>query len=517
MKVILVDDERIAIDHMKSLIPWKEYGFEIAATASNGRAALRLCEEHRPQIMIVDIRMPVMDGIQLIRAISEKRMGVTFIVMSAYEDFQYARQALSLGSVSSYLIKHEVDMDKLLQELNKAKAVWESGEKQRQLLRTEQLKDFVTGTVRFDANLNGKLKLPVALVLIHPDAPFSSEPTGVRRFGASPPVKWSCEEVIRPFDHREFSLLCDFPADGQDRVVLLSPENKSPGFKHESLYALVSFMQTRLTEKHNRTFSVFYTVHTTANTTELPALYRKLCTAAQHAIFCGRGALACADELPLPGELNTHPVRRIRFDQLYEALDQKNLDKMESAVLTLFGLITEPIWDIRGLHEIVAGLKSALSQSHDNNEISETDPFDEREHTPIYDSGNIAERFIRLLSDRCIDSGETKPISNKLYKALNYIHEHYHNDINIDIVSHATGFSASYLHLLFKRELKRTFLDYLTTYRIEQAKWILRHEEAKMIEVATRVGYRSPQHFSQVFKKMTGTLPHLYRNGGYRS
>jgi two-component system response regulator YesN len=516
MKVILVDDERIAIDHMKNLIPWKEYGFEIAATASNGRTALRLCEEHRPQIMIVDIRMPVMDGIQLIRAISEKRLGVTFIVMSAYEDFEYARQALSLGCVSSYVIKHEVDMDKMLQELNKAKAVWESGEKQRQMLQTEQLKDFVIGRVRIDANLNGKLKLPITLVLIHPDAPFSSVPAGAGRFGVSPPINWMWEEILGASDQRDLAFLCDFPADGQDRVVLFSQDNKLKGIKHESLYALASFLQTRLAEKSNRTFSVYYSV-LTANLTELPAVYRKLCAAAHHAVFCGRGALACADELLLPGESSPLPVRRFRFDQLYEALEQKNPDKIESAVRSLFGLVTHPIWDIRGLHEVVAGLKNTLSQSHASAEMLEIDPFDEREHAPVYDCGNVADRFIRMLSDRCIGSGVKSPISNKLYKALNYIREHYHNDINIEDVSHATGFSASYLHLLFKRELERTFLDYLTAYRIEQAKWILRHEEVKMIEVAMRVGYRSPQHFSQVFKKITGTLPHLYRDGGYRS
>ena len=146
MKIVLVDDERIAIEHIKSLLEWEQLGFTIAATATNGKSALRLCEDIRPQIMIVDIRMPVMDGLELIQRRLQKRLGVKFIVMSAYEDFDYARKAISFGHVSSYLIKHEVDSHKLLLEVNKAEGSLGGREAQRHMLRSEQLKDMVTGT-----------------------------------------------------------------------------------------------------------------------------------------------------------------------------------------------------------------------------------------------------------------------------------------------------------------------------------------------------------------------------------
>jgi two-component system response regulator YesN len=121
--------------------------------------------------------------------------------------------------------------------------------------------------------------------------------------------------------------------------------------------------------------------------------------------------------------------------------------------------------------------------------------------------------LVQLLKEACADHREDH-LSTKLQKALRFIHEHYDEDISIDHVSYAIGISASYLHQLCKKELNQTFLEYLTDYRIHQAKRILTLENIKMTEVATKVGYRSPQHFSQVFKKKTGMLPHQYRDGG---
>ena len=146
----------------------------------------------------------------------------------------------------------------------------------------------------------------------------------------------------------------------------------------------------------------------------------------------------------------------------------------------------------------------------------EIDPFDIESYEPLYGINEIRDRFSCLLRELCTDVNDSKRVSNKLQKALRYIHEHYYEDINIDTVSYATEISASYLHQLFKRELARTFLDYLTEHRVNQAKRILRNRDAKMTEVATSVGYRSPQHFSQVFKKITGILPHHYRSGDYK-
>ncbi len=514
MKIVLVDDERIAIEHIKSLLEWEQLGFTIAATATNGKSALRLCEDIRPQIMIVDIRMPVMDGLELIQAVCEKRLGVKFIMMSAYEDFDYARKAISLGHVSSYLIKHEVDSHKLLLEVNKAKDAWEAEEAQRHMLRSEQLKDMVTGTGRYDL-MNSIAKPPYSMVLFHADTPFSAIPSGTSRPEAAFSLRWTWEEEQLFANNGAWQLAGGFPLGASQIVVLFSLKNKPAAPMRETIRELLLSIRLHLSRKSSRTFSIYYSCETDEKAT-LPSSYHKVKAAALHAVFCGPETMACADDLPLPGDFDTLSAPPVRFHEVVEGVEQNNADIIENAIIKLFAQICHPVWNLRGLFHAIRGLTTFINEHRVQRGMLEIDPFDIESYEPLYGIDEIRDRFSCLLRELCTDANDSKRVSNKLQKALRYIHEHYYEDINIDAVSYATEISASYLHQLFKRELARTFLDYLTEHRVNQAKRILRHGDAKMTEVATSVGYRSPQHFSQVFKKITGILPHHYRSGDYK-
>ncbi|WP_219837568.1 helix-turn-helix domain-containing protein [Paenibacillus sp. R14(2021)] len=514
MKIILVDDERIAIEHITSLLAWDELGYTIAATATNGRSALRLCEELRPQLMIVDIRMPVMDGLELIQAVSEKRLGVKFIVMSAYEDFEYARKAISIGSVSSYLIKHEVDSHKLLHEVNKASVAWTSDEAQRHLLRSEQLKEQLTGVVKPDP-ASSSVKPPYGIALLYPDLPFTSVPSGDRYAGSAAPLYLTREEELLFEGNGIWQRAGDFPLGTSQSVILFSLKSRSASFTasylRESFRELMRSFRALAASKSSHSFSICYACETEEKAA-LTASYRKVNTALLHAVFTGPGALVSADELPVNGHADPAHAAASRMHDIAEGLSQHDAPLIVSAVIRLFEGISAPFWNLRGLFHLVRGLTTLVNERRALRGMLEIDPFDDPNFPPAYSIADIRERFVSLLGELCKDAEDSKRLPGKLQKALRYMHEHYHEDLSIDTVSHATEISASYLHQLFKRELGRTFLDYLTEHRIRQAKRILRRGDAKMTEVATSVGYRSPQHFSQVFKKMTGTLPHQYRS-----
>lgn len=515
MKIILVDDERIALEHIKSVLPWDEYGYEIAATATNGKSALRLCGEIQPQIMIVDIRMPVMDGLELIRAVSELKLGVKFIVMSAHQDFEYARQAISFGSVSSYLIKHEVDRDKLLHELDKARKGWEEGEKQRRQQRSEQLVEIVTGAELPTVMMELQAAPPFAMLLIQGDSPFTAVPSAAGRGEILQPLKWTTCEVSLCSDQPAWQLVGEFALNRSQRIALFSQKNKSAALMRDSFRKLAAAIHAHINRQNEQSYSLFYSFQS-SDLSLLPHTLRKVEAAARHAVFCGKETIVCADELPLPsqdGPVYLPAARTFRMEELLEGMDQNNFQQIESAIQKQFHFLCHPRWDLSGLYETIHTLTGLLNQRKAGKGLPETDLMVEEE--PIYHIDQIMNRFNDTIHKLCSSSNEYDRISNKLLKALDYIHAHYHEDINIEEVSRSTGISASYLHQLFKRELDRTFLDYLTEHRINQAKRILSREDAKMTEVSARVGYRSSQHFSQVFKKTTGMLPHQYRHGGY--
>lgn len=97
IKEMIVDDEILAIEDLEQLIPWRQHGFEIVATATSSRKALELFEKYRPQIIFADIRMPVMDGLEFSRRVLAYRYPVGIVLLTAYKDFEYAQQAVAIG------------------------------------------------------------------------------------------------------------------------------------------------------------------------------------------------------------------------------------------------------------------------------------------------------------------------------------------------------------------------------------------------------------------------------------
>ena len=116
--ILIVDDEPIVKIALRSILPWEEHGFSICGTASNGLEALPLIEQHHPDVIITDLKMPEMDGLELIRTLKEKNCPGEILVLSNYEDFDSVRSALLLGA-ADYLLKIKIQPDTLLACLNK--------------------------------------------------------------------------------------------------------------------------------------------------------------------------------------------------------------------------------------------------------------------------------------------------------------------------------------------------------------------------------------------------------------
>ena len=116
--ILIVDDEPIVKIALRSILPWEEHGFSICGTASNGLEALPLIEQHHPDVIITDLKMPGMDGLELIRTLKEKNCPGKILVLSNYEDFDSVRSALLLGA-ADYLLKIKIQPDTLLACLNK--------------------------------------------------------------------------------------------------------------------------------------------------------------------------------------------------------------------------------------------------------------------------------------------------------------------------------------------------------------------------------------------------------------
>ena len=145
VKILIADDEQIVRNGLKYTIDWKDYDMEILDTVSNGRKAMEVCEREVPDVVITDIRMPVMDGLELTKELLKKYPDIQIIILSAYDDFKYAQEALHSGA-AEYILKAELDCDNLLALLLKLKEKIQEKQSEHQRLRTldsylEQLKE----------------------------------------------------------------------------------------------------------------------------------------------------------------------------------------------------------------------------------------------------------------------------------------------------------------------------------------------------------------------------------------
>lgn len=130
-QVLIVDDEPIVKIALRSMLDWGTLGFHICATASNGQEALEMAEKYRPDLIICDLKMPVMDGIELIQTAKDRKMDCEFLVISNYEDFNYVRTALVLGA-SDYILKVSISPEELTSQLQKIREKLELKKKTQQ-------------------------------------------------------------------------------------------------------------------------------------------------------------------------------------------------------------------------------------------------------------------------------------------------------------------------------------------------------------------------------------------------
>lgn len=154
--ILIIDDEPIVKIALRSILPWEEHGFSICGTASNGLEAMSLIEKHQPDVIITDLKMPEMDGLELIRTLKEKNYPGEILVLSNYEDFDSVRSALLLGA-ADYLLKIKISPDTLLACLNKT---------------TEKLQEKPTGKFLFQPKLYPRTEPTYSSLFLRERLPF---------------------------------------------------------------------------------------------------------------------------------------------------------------------------------------------------------------------------------------------------------------------------------------------------------------------------------------------------------
>lgn len=530
INVMIVDDEILAIRHLKNLIDWEASGFTVAAEAVTAAQALELAEKTAPQLIFMDIRMPAMDGLEVSRRILAGRRRTRIVLLTSYRDFEYAKSALEIG-VSGYLLKHETNAELLRRELAKYKQELEREEREERLALRQQLRDALERGDTEGRPLQALEEKTAAgketfvLLGVKPDAPYPvimREREAARRsdsaagLQAKRPPAGPDPEMDPPLSLQDIQGLTFIESVFIDEMQVLL--FRAPSLPGEYAFRSASHAAAASIRDSMKTVSVLVSAPF-KSMAELPAVYRKMERAAAALVLYGKGAIVHLLDLRLPEQPD--PGTWHDLAHMFRA------DSQPPTPQAFLAALDEALERIGGPDRFHPALFRFICQ----NAIRWLERMRERKGLPSYAELMAAEELdegawhsvadIRGWFAREADSIAASPApdvhSSKVRRALQYIHAHYAEDLTCETIGEALQISGDYLRKVFKEETGRTVADYVTGCRIGRAKEMLRSGRYKIYEVSDAVGYRSSQYFSQVFKKWTGLTPQQYMESGDRT
>ena len=495
--VLLVDDEESVLSALKDSIDWQELGVDTLLTASNGRAALDLFESGQIDLLVTDICMPVMDGMELIRNVRRLRPETHCVLLTAYGEFEYAKEAIRLG-VDNYLLK-PMARDEMIQTIQTAlDNVYKRRSNSRTLLQENVLRRWASGTISGE-----ELSERAAVLGINLYQPVYCAVCMGKRGGASiARFRSACCELLQSsFDIYSFW-------DEKDRyIIILGGKSLQPEQLRQELSQLVKQLEME--------DAAALTVGTPVTEAELLHLScQSACETLEVAGLIAAGGVLPATEAPpdlLVTELQelfyepSTQARRQRYQQILSRLCRKKRSYMDAfpELSRIYAhALAKEFPTQSGFQEQLRQWTEQNGQIHSEEEGKAAD-FALME----YCQGLFAQCF-----------GQFSPM---VQRAIQYIRASVREGEGISIKEFCaqSGVTAAYLGHMFKKETSVFFNDYLMSCRIDRSLALLRNPNQKIKDIAEAVGFASPSYYVKCFRDNKGVSPAKYRQdqerGGY--
>lgn len=525
MKVIIIDDEPLVRLGLKSIIPWEDHGCEIVGEATNGRQGLELILKYRPNLVITDIKMPVMDGLEMMRQVF-KSYHPAFIILSSYNDFPLVKQAMKQGA-EDYLIKLDLEPDILLNILAAVKKkMSETGGSLEYVVREN---NFMLREGFFKRIVGRSLQDPneIELQLKHLEIELNEA------FLAGMMIRLHQSDLLDKYEPDEYCALEGALRNMIEEITNDLFQGYTYTWNRGEFFTIFSYHHPgdweSFTKKARDTaermvysLKQYFNVMISVGISDLHHGYEQIYQVHQEshqAVQYGVSKASGMQKILFYKDLPASYFTRVQFDIsefkiiLPQAVEFRDLETIQ----TIFDTI------ISNLHEMVISREQAfdicfqLTYLISGTGLSETTL---KEIIGYHDSLTESILNLETLSDivhwltnlgqglcRFL-SREDEPKNHRLItKAKKYIAEHYTEEISLNELAAAIHISSGYLSTIFKQYAGVSFIDYLTDYKIGQAKRMLRETDCKIYEIAEMLGYQNAYYFSKVFKKVTGMTP----------
>ena len=515
IKLLIVDDENLTRTGLTSSIDWIRLGIDEVYVAGDGLEGLHQASVHKPEIILSDVRMPRMSGIEMMERIHTLMPNTVFIFMSGYTDKEYLKAAIRLQAVN--YVEKPLDISEVEETVRASIERYHTIE---QTKNAESITDSISAA-----------HLALCLTMPYPSSRKSVEDLSrkycmrygsVDLFHAAFTVLLQTDEQVdlRPdFFSRLQKLLHDFAR--QLHLHVIAAEKKP------NLFVFHLFRKNSFTQNTVRTVTDFLSCHIETDNWYLSAgqivsgiqkLYDSYSSAAirlQSSFFYNNRTVLCSDpESPSPSRENpetsyeelTTALRnpsRVTLEELMDKLYQaiyENPSLIRGNIQTLYYRLLDAVFTQRRQRQLPG---SGTQNSFDNTLDSLNRCFSYPE---------LHDMLKKTINDFLNDVENYVPMNSSVYLIKEYISRHYSNPmLSTKEISGYASLSASYACTVFKNETGQTLNQYLTEFRLERAKELLADPRNNISDIATRVGYNDSNYFGKAFKKYSGQSPSEYR------
>lgn len=518
MKLLIVDDEMLTRTGLVSSIAWEDLGIDEVYEASDGAEGLKMAEIHQPEIILSDVRMPRMSGIDMLYKVREHMPDTVFIFMSGYSDKEYLKAAIKLRAVN--YVEKPLDLNEIEQ------AVRTAAERHLQIVESRRSQD-----LRFNIYAS---KLAMALTRSWKSAESENERLAeeyCRKYGAADIFHAAFSAVVQAPETMELPLdylqtaekqLHDMVRPLHLHVISVAKKTNLFVFHFfrrmditpQLLHSVESYLKTIFSPVRNFHFAIGSPV---SGIRKVYDSYSAAVIALQSTFFFQPGACLTPDRLAgLSGrELPEQAVHD--FSDALERADRDSVSRICSALYACCrenpSLLQRTVQSVYyQLFSIIADLSRKKQLPTDSLSPTPEKILEHTENFFFYEDlhrslTGILEQFFQLLNSAGSEN-------SAVYLIKSYIHRHYGNPmLSTKEISEYASLSASYACTIFKNETGQTLNQYLTEYRLNKARELLNDPRNTVSSVSTMVGYNDSNYFSKAFKKYTGISPTVYREG----
>ncbi|THF75247.1 response regulator transcription factor [Cohnella fermenti] len=519
---LLVDDEPLILEGLRYIVDWEEHGFELAGMAESAAEALDLIERGAVDLLVTDIRMPGLSGLELIERVRERRPGMKFVILSGYNDFELVRKAATLG-IENYLIK-PVNKEELSSTLVNAAGKLEQARRQAvqqvyvreaiDVLRDNVLLRMATGTIGIHefAEKSAFLRIgldgpacAVAIIRRVKDNLTGGDRSDPQLIAFA--IRNICNDVLAAAATGEGIGGYAVDDNDEDIVLLLAGALADEKSVVRLLHELASHCVQYLKQE------VFVSLGPPVeNKFALAASYREAKDLADYSlVLADRGVLTSREAKAQqvgPG----NPLQ-IDFDELQQALLAGDRDVVARHIRAVFAKLDGQEGTTPGLvHNVTVELLYRIVHATNLSPRSAA-------ASPLGRNGFLAgvlgRRTLGDIADAIAEAADdllaqSAARDSRIDEVLAYVNAHYAAELSLQHLSSVFHINAAYLGQQFKKETGKLFSTYLNEYRIAKAIELLQSSPLKAKEVAIKVGYSNPDYFYKIFKKITGSYPSEY-------